>query len=82
MPGFIKLDMANKRVTTTGTDQRTGDKREAGIRGMHEADGKIFLQGIERRGWSAVIDKETGQMILAASRPDAAIVFFGQCTSP
>lgn len=81
LPGFIKLDMANNKVTTAGA-QQTGDKRETTIRGMHEADGKLFLQGIERRGWSAVIDKETGEMTLAASTPDEAIVFFGRCTAP
>lgn len=81
LPPFIRIDLPNKKVTTMGSRQ-TGDTRETTIRGMQEADGKLFLQGIERRGWSAVVDKETGQMTLSASGKDEAIVFFGRCTNP
>ncbi|OPY66441.1 MAG: hypothetical protein A4E57_02818 [Syntrophorhabdaceae bacterium PtaU1.Bin034] len=81
LPAFIKLDMANKKITAADA-QWTGEKRETAIKNVHEADGKLFLQGVERRGWSAVINKETGQMAMAASSDNEAIVFFGRCTTP
>ncbi len=81
LPSFIKLDMSNSKLIAAGAEQGT-DRRETTIRSVHEADGKLFLQGIERRGWSAVIDRETGQMTLSASEHDGAIVFFGRCTAP
>jgi hypothetical protein len=42
-------------------------------------DGKIFLQGIELRGWSIVISEQTGKMSLTASGDDEAFVLFGVC---
>jgi hypothetical protein len=81
LPAFIKLDVGSSKVSVPGAPQ-SGDRKETAIRGFHEADGKLFLQGIERRGWNAVIDKETGQMTLAASTDNEAIVFFGRCTAP
>lgn len=81
LPVFIAVDPANRKVSAAGGEM-TGDRRETAIRGIYEAEGKIFLQGIERRGWSAVMNKETGLITVAASSDNEAIVFFGQCMNP
>ena len=44
-------------------------------------DGTIILQGIELRGWSAVINEQTGKMTVTVSGDDEAFVLFGVCTS-
>ena len=81
LPVFFKLDLPSREITAAGA-RETGDKRETAIKGVTDTDGKLFLQGVERRGWSLVVDKETGQMTLAASSGDEAIVLFGRCTAP
>jgi hypothetical protein len=81
LPVFFKLDLANNKVVAASA-QQTENRRETVIKGVNEADGKLFLQGVERRGWNLVVDKETGQMSLAASAGDEAIVLFGNCTAP
>lgn len=81
LPVFIRVDPTNKKVSAAGHEV-TGNRKETAIRGVFEADGKLYVQGIERRGWSAVVNKETGQMTIAASSDDEAIVFFGQCMTP
>jgi len=81
LPAFIELDMANNKVTTAA-GQETGERRETAIKTLQEEDNKLILQGIERRGWNAVIDKATGHMTVAASSDREAIVFFGRCTKP
>ncbi len=81
LPVFFKLDLANNKVTAAGARQ-AGDKNETTIGTAREADGKLFFQGVERRGWSLIIEKETGKMALSASSDDEAIVLFGRCTAP
>jgi hypothetical protein len=81
LPPFVKLDLANSKLTATA-GQKPGEIKESTIKSFQEIDGKLFLQGIDRRGWSAVIDKQTGHMAVSASSEDEAIVFFGRCTTP
>lgn len=81
LPVFIRVDPTNKKVSAAVGEQAAGGK-ETAIRSIFEADGKLYVQGIERRGWSAVMNKQTGQMTMAASSDNEAIVFFGQCMTP
>ena len=80
LPPFIKIDIA-KNLLTAAVSQKAESRTETPIKSFHEVNGKLILQGIERRGWSAVIDKETGHMTVAASTDNEAVVLFGVCTA-
>ena len=51
------------------------------IQNVQSVDGKQILQGAENgRGWSIVIDEQTGDMSAAVADQSAGFVLFGSCT--
>ena len=79
MPQFFKIDIEKKTITRAGVAQEVSATWETRIKNSQRMDGKIFLQGIEVRGWSIVICEETGKRSLTASGDDEAFVLFGVC---
>lgn len=79
MPQFFKVDIEKKTMTPVGVAQEIEAAWETRIKNFERMDGKIFLQGIEVRGWSMVICEETGKLTLTASGDDEAFVLFGAC---
>jgi hypothetical protein len=77
IPRFITVDFKKKRLSGNSVD---GDEHTA-IQNISSADGKQILQGAENgRGWSLVIDEETGDMSAAIADQQAGFVLFGACT--
>jgi hypothetical protein len=79
MPQFFKIDIEKKTMAPVGVAQEVAAAWETRIKNFERMDGKIFLQGIEVRGWSIVISEETGKLTLTASGDDEAFVLFGVC---
>jgi hypothetical protein len=79
LPQFFKIDFRKKAITPVGVASEVAAAWETKIKDFQRMDGKMFLQGIEVRGWSIVISEQTGKMSLTASGDDEAFVLFGVC---
>ena len=77
LPRFITVDF--KRKSLSGKTAN-GEVKTA-IQNVREVNGKQILQGAENgRGWSIVIDEQTGDMSAAIADQQAGFVLFGSCT--
>ena len=75
LPQFIRVDFDKKMLS--------GGERTTPIQNLRNKDGKTILQGAEAgRGWSAVIDQETGRLSIALADTHAGFLVFGACTTP
>ena len=77
IPRFLTVDIKGKRLSgkTSEGEQTTP------IQNVRSIDGKQILQGAEGgRGWSMVIDEQTGDMSAAVADQAAGFVLFGACT--
>ena len=79
VPQFFKIDFEKKILTPVGVASEVAAAWETKIKDFQRVAGKIYLQGIEVRGWSIVISELTGKMSLTASGDDEAFVLFGVC---
>jgi hypothetical protein len=78
IPQFFRVDLKERIVIgeATGNEQRTSK-----ISNVDSGDSVLILQGTQLgRGWSAVINKATGKMVVTSSADDIAIALFGACT--
>jgi len=76
-PAFITIDRAGGVVHAS--EPRFSD-RSSPILTSTEEDGRVMLTGVGGgRAWSITLVEETGQMSLAISDPDEAVLMFGRC---
>jgi hypothetical protein len=77
IPRFITVDFRAKRLSGRTAD---GELHTA-IQNVRSVDGKQILQGAENgRGWSIVIDEQTGDLSAAIADQSAGFLLFGACT--
>ena len=78
-PRFIRIDLDKRLTLGEGSD---GKIRSSKILNVVDSDGSIILQGAQLgRGWSAVINKATGKLVVTAAAADFAFIVFGACTT-
>jgi hypothetical protein len=76
LPPFVKIDVAQKTIASTGAESR-----QAAVQRLEKTDGRLMLQGGQGgRGWSIVIATETGQMSASVVDDEVGFVIFGACT--
>lgn len=77
IPRFLTVDFGAKRLSGKTAE---GELHTA-IQNVQSLDGKQILQGAEGgRGWSIVIDEQTGDMSAAVADQSAGFLVFGACT--
>lgn len=77
IPTFIKVDFNAK--TLSGVD--IADSRTTPIKSLEQSDGRIMLQGAEnQRGWSTIVNQETGKLSSSVSGEGYGFLMFGTCT--
>jgi hypothetical protein len=81
LPEFMKIDLKKNIATGVAPTAMTVNQKVTQIKTIQRLDGLIILQGIELRGWSAVINEQTGKMSLTISDDDEAFVLFGACVT-
>ena len=82
LPRFLKIDVAQKKVTGVREGART-----TVIQSVREVDSKLILQGAEDAvenvrdglGWTAAIMEDSGNLILTGSGDDVGFTVFGAC---
>ena len=79
IPNFLIIDFENRTIRAT---EQSGRKETTAIQNVQHVDGKLILQGAENgRGWSIVIDEESGKMSASVSDEAVGFVVFGASTS-
>ena len=76
IPQFIKVDVAQKTITSTGSDTRQSPIQVLG----HLQDRLLMQGGRGPRGWSMVIAKETGKLSASVVTDEVGFIIFGACT--
>jgi len=78
IPQFIEIDLDGKMLSTTTA---SGQNRTTPIEHLEKENGVIALQGSENgRGFTFVINEETGQVTVAIATTGEAVIVFGACT--
>ena len=78
IPQFFRIDI--KKQIVIGEDANT-KPRTSKISNVDNGKNVLILQGTQiGRGWSAVINKSTGNMVVTASADNTSITLFGACT--
>ena len=78
IPQFISVDFGKKSLSGKLED---GTVRTTPVRHVEKLDGSTLLQGGEYgRGWSIVIQHDTGEMSGAIAGDEGAVVVLGACT--
>lgn len=78
LPRFIKLDLTGKIITSLDKEV----SRTSRITSLEQNKNMIILHGTELRGWSAVIDRESGDLTLSAAGQGEGFIVFGSCIVP
>ena len=75
-PQFVTVDVSKKVIHAA-----TAHHGKADIKSAERLNGHLILQGAQgERGWSMLIDEETGKMSTAVVGDGAGFVIFGACT--
>jgi hypothetical protein len=76
-PAFMTID--REAGVVYASEPRFSD-RSSPILNSTEEDGRMMLTGVQGgRAWSITVVQETGEMSLAISDPDEAVLVFGRC---
>jgi hypothetical protein len=77
IPQFIKVDFGKKALSGK---LESGDERNTPLRHVKAGEDSTLLQGGEYgRGWSLVIQHDTGEMSAAIAGDEGAVVLLGAC---
>ena len=75
LPQFIRVDL--KAMTIRSEEQ----KRESPIKTVDHLNGRLILQGTQgQRGWTMLIDEDTGRLSATVIADGEGFVVFGACT--
>jgi hypothetical protein len=79
LPRFVRIDL--KQNSIISLDKRV--KREnTKISRIQDLEGVTVLQGVEQRGWSIALGKESGSLTLSAAGDGFGFIVFGVCMNP
>ena len=75
LPQFMRVDL--KAMTIRSEEQ----KRESAIKTVEHMNGKLILQGTQgERGWTMLIEEDTGRLSATVTADTEGFVVFGACT--
>ena len=78
VPRFLKVDLANRQLSTT---EASGENSQTRVEHLRREDGLIVLQGVERaRAFSIMISEASGKLTASVARENLGVVVFGACT--
>ena len=76
LPQFVKVDAQQQKLLAA---DESGDSTP--IERVERLDGRLLIQGGEGgRGWSAVVNEETGKLSATVVDETVAFIIFGACT--
>ncbi len=79
LPVFLRIDLAERRIIPLDPDGT--DAKPRPIQVLEQAGRRLILQGAENgRGWTAVVDRVSGEMVTSASDGKSGFLVFSACT--
>jgi hypothetical protein len=79
LPQFMLIDFENKLIRSKKDVEKTV---VSPIQNLQKTDRQIIIQGVENdHGWSATINRESGNINFAASGPEVSFMVFAACTT-
>ena len=78
LPRFIRIDLKNKTITSLDRKIPTN----SGIQAVEEIPGMTVLLGVEKRGWTIALGKDSSSLSLSIAGDEEAFVLFGACLNP
>ena len=79
LPVFLRIDLAERRIIPLDADGK--DAKPRAIQVLEQAGRRLILQGAEHgRGWTAVVDRVSGEMVTSASDGKSGFLVFSTCT--
>lgn len=79
LPQFMLIDFEDKLKRSKDDVEK---KVVSPIQNLQKTDKQIIIQGVENdHGWSATINRESGNINFAASGPEVSFMVFAACTT-
>jgi hypothetical protein len=79
LPEFMFVDFEKKVVRPT---DESGHTAVSPIKNIEKTAQQIVFQGVENhRGWSAALNRSTGELKLSSVGADVSFMIFGACTA-
>jgi hypothetical protein len=79
MPRFVRIDFDKSSIVSLDRKVQRDDTKITQIKDLEEM---TILQGIEQRGWSIALGKESGSLTLSAAGDGHGFIVFGSCMNP
>lgn len=79
LPRFVRIDLDKSSIISLDRKVKRDDTRISQIKDL---EGMTVLQGVEQRGWSIALGKESGNLTLSASGDGHGFLVFGVCMNP
>ena len=79
LPQFMLIDFENKLIRSKDDVEK---KVVSPMQNLQKTKKQIIIQGVENdHGWSATINRESGNINFAASGPEVSFMVFAACTT-
>lgn len=79
LPQFMLIDFENKLIRAKDDVEK---KVVSPMQNIQKTNKQIIIQGVENdHGWSATINRESGDINFAASGPEVSFMVFAACTT-
>jgi hypothetical protein len=75
LPGFVRIDLKGKTITSLDK----GISQSTKIAAIDRLEGLVVLHGTELRGWSIALGTDSGDLTLSASGDGEGFIVFGKC---
>jgi len=79
LPHFVRIDLDKRSIIALDRKVQRDDTKIIQIKDLEEI---TVLQGVEQRGWSIALGKESGNLTLSAAGDGHGFIVFGVCMNP
>ncbi|MGD8850835.1 MAG: hypothetical protein PVI28_00270 [Gammaproteobacteria bacterium] len=79
LPQFMVIDFENNMIRATA---ESGYQETSPIRNADQTEKQMILQGVENhRGWTAAVDRHSGDLVVTSAGPGVSFIIYGACTT-
>jgi hypothetical protein len=79
LPQFMVIDFENNMIRAT---DESGYQETSPIRSSDQTEKQMILQGVENhRGWTAAVDRQSGDLVVTSAGPRVNFIIYGACTT-
>lgn len=79
LPRFVRIDLEKNAIISLDKTVKRDDTK---IGQVKELEGITVLQGVEQRGWSIALGKDSASLTLSVAGDGHGFMVFGYCMNP